>query len=106
MITVTYDRNHSSISVKGHAGSGESGHDLVCASVSILVYTLAVNVNSLKANGTANKIKIKTDSGDSAIMCRTIPEFKSVTMLVFNTICAGFELLAHQYPQNIKFIVI
>ena len=43
MIDVTYDRKRLILKVKGHAHSGEAGHDLVCAAASILVYTLAAN---------------------------------------------------------------
>ena len=41
MIKVVYHRDHNKVEVTGHAHSGEAGHDLVCASASILVYTIA-----------------------------------------------------------------
>ena len=44
MIQAVYDRNENKIAIKGHAYSGEPGHDLICASASMLVYTLAAAV--------------------------------------------------------------
>ena len=35
MIDVTYDRKRLIVKVKGHAHSGEAGHDLVCAAASV-----------------------------------------------------------------------
>lgn len=50
MIDVIYDRKRLIVKVKGHAQSGEAGHDLVCAAASILVYTLSANVTELCAD--------------------------------------------------------
>ena len=51
MITVIYHRDLNRVTVEGHAQSGEVGHDLVCASASILVYTLAAFVENMKSCG-------------------------------------------------------
>ena len=36
MIHATYYRKYNRLTVTGHAGSAEHGHDLVCASASML----------------------------------------------------------------------
>ena len=46
MILITYYRDIPGIGVFGHAESGESGHDLVCAAASMLVYTLGQYVKN------------------------------------------------------------
>jgi uncharacterized protein YsxB (DUF464 family) len=43
------------IDVQGHANSGPSGHDLICASVSVLMQTLALGLNNVM------KLKAKID---------------------------------------------
>ena len=50
MILVTYYRSYNRLTVEGHAHSGEPGKDLVCASASILAYTLAANVPTVCSN--------------------------------------------------------
>ena len=48
MIKVVYHRGLNRVSVEGHAHSGGVGHDLVCASASILVKTIATLANNME----------------------------------------------------------
>ena len=52
MITVVYHRDRNRVEVEGHAYSGEAGHDLVCASASILTHTLATLAKNMENAGT------------------------------------------------------
>ena len=45
MITVKKGRRQ--ITVSGHAGYAEKGHDIFCAAVSILIYNLQNSIESL-----------------------------------------------------------
>lgn len=103
MIKVTYDRKHNRVVIKGHAHSGETGHDLVCAAVSGLVYTLAANITHAKANGYLRTGPVKLEVGDAEIRCAPRSRYKATMTLIFDAICAGFELLAKQYPDNISY---
>lgn len=103
MITVVYHRNYHRLTVKGHAGSGETGHDLVCASASILAYTLAATVGNMQDAGQIRDVKVDLKSGDAAISCKVPHKFKSAVTLIFDSICGGFELLAENYPDNISY---
>ena len=104
MIKVTYTRKgYCRVQIEGHAQSAEPGHDLICAAASMLAYTLAVNVNSLKAAGHVKNTTVRLENGDSDIRCTPKVHFKSVICVVFDSICAGFELLSKQYPQNISY---
>ena len=91
------------MTIEGHAKSGEAGHDLVCASASILAYTLAANVTNAKAAGYLRSGVAKLEAGDTEIKCMPRSWYKSTMMLIFDTVCAGFELLAHNYPENISY---
>lgn len=105
MITVTYHREYNRVTMEGHAKSGEAGHDLVCSAASILAYTLAVNVDNMEASGGVTEKTVKLSSGNAEIACVPLSRLKATVTLVFDSICAGFDLLARDYPNNIKFEV-
>ena len=103
MIKVTYHRDINRVLVEGHAHSGEVGHDLVCASASILVYTLASFVENLKEARQVYNPKAELKEGDAIISCDAPNKYKGAVTLVFDSICGGFELLARDYPDNISY---
>ena len=103
MIQATYYRSYNRLTVTGHARSAEPGKDLVCAAASILAYTLAANVANMADNGQVRQPVIKTDKGDAEISCNPRHNIKASVTLIFDTVCAGFELLAHDYPEYIKY---
>ena len=67
MIQVTYHRLYNRVTVEGHAGSGPEGHDLVCASVSALVLTLAGNVSYLEAKEAVRNVITVLEEGNAEI---------------------------------------
>ena len=103
MITVVYHRDLNRVSIEGHAQSGEVGHDLVCASVSTLAYTLAAFVLNMKDAKQVYNPKVELNDGDALIYCEPPNRYKGSVTLVFDSICAGFELLAQEYPENISY---
>ena len=103
MIQATYYRSYNRLTVTGHANSAEHGHDLVCASASMLAYTLAANVANMADNGQVKQPIIKNNEGDAEICCTPRHNLKSTVTLVFDSICVGYELLAHDYPEYIKY---
>lgn len=103
MITVTYHRDLNRVAVEGHAHSGEVGHDLVCASASILVITLASFVENMKDCGQIKYPTLSLSDGHAVIACNAPKRYKASITLVFDSICAGFELLAYKYPDNITY---
>ena len=106
MVNVIYDRKKLKLTVKGHAKSGEAGHDLVCAAASILVYTLAGNVAQLSEDKSrVRRPVIDLNEGDATVACSPIHGMTAVTTLVFDTICSGFDILAQKYPENVSYTV-
>ena len=103
MIQTVYHRKFHRLSIEGHAGSAEHGHDLVCASASILAYTLANTVLNMAECGQVRDPKVELEAGMGEISCRTIHKYEAPVTLIFDTLCAGFELLAQQYPDNISY---
>lgn len=106
MIKVTYHRDINRVEVEGHAQSGEAGHDLVCASASILVYTLATFVENMKNAGQTKYPKVELTEGYALINCRTPIKYKNPVTLAFDTVCAGFDILAQNYPDNISYKIV
>lgn len=103
MIKVIYHRDLNRVSVTGHAQSGEVGHDLVCASASILVYTLAAVVQNMKQAKQVYNPTTELKEGDALISCDPPTKYKNSVTLVFDSICGGFDILAKNYPDNISF---
>ena len=103
MITVVYHRDRNRVSVEGHAQSGEVGHDLVCASASILCYTLASFVENMESSKQVRYPTLELKEGDALISCDPPNRYKGSVTLVYDSICAGFELLARDYPENISY---
>lgn len=107
MITAVYNREKHRLTVEGHAGSGEAGHDLVCASASILVYTLAGNVMQLcEDHSRVRRPRITLEEGNAFISCTPVHGMGAVTTLVFDSICSGFDILAEKYPEFISYKVL
>ena len=103
MIQAIYYRNYNRLTVTGHAHSAEPGHDLVCASASMLPYTLAANVANMADARQVRQPIIKNNEGDTEISCSPRHNLKNTVTLVFDSICVGFELLAHDYPEYISY---
>lgn len=103
MITVTYYRNDNRVIMEGHAKSAPIGQDLVCASASILIQTLVTFVNNMVEAGQTKCPIIKLSEGHAFVHCNAPKRYKSIVTFAFDTICAGFDLLAHDYPENISY---
>ena len=105
MIQVTYHRQFNRVTVKGHAGSGPEGHDLVCSAVSALVLTLAGNVSYMQAQAAVHDVTIDVGEGYAEIQCKAYRRYTGSVAQVYRAICVGFELLATKYPDNIAYEV-
>lgn len=103
MIQVIYYRRHNRLTVEGHAQSGEPGQDLVCASASILAYTLAANVGNLADIGHVRIESMELTPGKAEISCKPRTGVSAIVGRIFESICVGYELLAKDYPQYIRY---
>lgn len=103
MIRVTYYRQYNRLTVEGHAYSNEPGRDLVCASASILAYTLAANVMNLADNSHVRIESMELSSGRAEISCKPRSGVGAMVRKIFESVCVGFELLAKDYPDYIRY---
>lgn len=88
--------------VRGHAGAGERGHDLVCAGVSTLCRCLGRAAEHLASAGLlAEAPHIALGAGEAAIDARPLPAHRDAAALVFWTAQVGLNELACAYPENV-----
>lgn len=92
-----------SLTVTGHAGTAPHGEDLVCAAVSILVYTLASRLyeieDRMEAKGDPFEAIISLEPGNAKLKwSRETVEVK----LLIHTIQTGLVLLMEKHPENIR----
>lgn len=108
MIEITYNRQKFKVTVMGHAQSGEVGHDLVCAATSMLVYTLAANITNLAqcTHKMYRRPVINLDDGSAELSLHPIRKGLPIAQIVFDSICAGFELLSKNYPDKVKYTLV
>lgn len=107
MITVKfqYDTPNRTLSltVKGHSGQAELGQDIICASASILAYTLAQVISTMYKHGDleADPI-IRLEGGDTQIRCVCNEDVLAEAMHTYFVVQVGYMLLAHNYPQYVE----
>ena len=107
MISVKFDYNKDtgtiSLRMKGHAGQAEKGHDLVCASASILAYTVAKYVEYVDdADGMMVEPHIEMDEGYTLIVANPTEEYIAEVLNAFFVAEVGFSLLEQNYPQYVE----
>lgn len=87
----SFDSGHLVYTVRGHAGAAPKGEDLICAAATILARALCETVKGDK--------DVRIQDGEFVLRC----EPTAANMAYFDVIDNGFELLAKQYPQFVKF---
>lgn len=100
--SVDYDRQIVSLHMDGHAGSAKYGQDIVCASASILCYTIAQNMKMMRSMGKLKyEPRIKLKEGKAIISARANDGCFEEMAHSFLVIQTGFQLLAHNYPEYV-----
>ena len=112
MIKVTFrgndDEKSLCLTVQGHAGQADMGHDLICASASILAYTLAHVVITMEHHGDLEGDPIVAlESGDAVISfrCKNNDIYAEAAHAFF-VVQAGYSLLARNFPQFVELITV
>lgn len=101
--TMDASKRQVSLSVKGHAMQALKGNDIICASASILAYTVAQNVQMAEERGLLKySPTLKLREGNSIITCRAKDDDSYTELLhTYLVVQSGYQLLAHNYPQNV-----
>lgn len=107
MITVRFYQKPSTGSIhmtlKGHAESAPKGEDLICASATMLAYTVAQAVQFLdEQDKLKKKPKIRIKEGEATIIATPKDEAYAETLHTFWVAQCGVHVLAHNYPHNVE----
>lgn len=102
MIEIRYERKQHKVTLKGHAGAGVPGQDLICCAASIITYTLAANVRRMQKRGWIKRSVIHLAPGDAEISCTPHKGSGQMVQDRMDTVCMGFLLLARDYPEFVS----
>ena len=105
MVKVTFTESNKTLSLQleGHAGQAEAGKDIVCASASILAYTVAQIVDMAQYEG-----GLKTDpiidleSGEAVISCEPTDDRYAEMLHAYQVAEVGYILLVNSYPEYVE----
>ena len=91
------------MTLKGHAGAAPKGEDLICASATMLAYTVAQAVQFMHEQGKLKKKpKISLREGSATIIATPNEDDYAEALHTFWVAQCGVHVLAHNYPQNVK----
>ncbi len=97
------DKGSIHMKVKGHAGTAPKGADLVCASATMLVYTVAQAMSFMYEQGQLEeKPHIKIREGKAVVVARPKEDFYAETLHTFWVAQCGAHTLASNYPEAVS----
>lgn len=107
MIRVRFEKSEDGksiiLSLQGHAGQAELGKDIVCASATILAYTVAQVVADLLNRGKLKKKPtIRLKPGDITVVCKPTKDAYAQAMHTYAIAQVGYALLANTYPEYVS----
>ena len=93
------------VKAKVHAGAGKYGQDIVCAAVSVLMQTLANEVEEAARAGTVALGAVA--HGDGWMKVEVTPTRESCNMVEawVELVQDGLDALAESYPENVELVV-
>lgn len=99
------DKISYEVKAKGHAGAGKYGQDIVCAAVSVLMQTLANEVEEAARVGTV--VLGAVAHGDGWMKVEVTPTRESCNMVEawVELVQDGLDALAESYPENVELVV-
>ncbi len=104
MTRIIYERSEYTVTLIGHANSAEAGKDIVCAGVSALTEAMMQRVKGRKKWQPAygvNRVK-------AIVRVHLTPKNRYAALSareMLDTVCAGYQAIAEQYPEFVKYEV-
>lgn len=90
-------QSKDSISIKGHAGYGEPGKDIVCAGISTLAQNLIASIEEL----TEDEIHYIIKPGTVDIKHGTLSR---EAQLLVKSFFIGIQMIADEFPENVRIV--
>ena len=92
---------YKGFSSKGHAGYADSGLDIVCAAISVLVIN---TINSIETF-TNDKIAVKTNEKMGIIECRFVSEISCGSILLMDSLILGLKGIQTDYNSEYLILI-
>lgn len=105
MIRAEYAPREHTLLVRGHAGSGDPGRDLVCAGVSTLVLALRQELLRLEEAGAVSIRRLRLEPG-YAELCGVPAAHGDGLELVYETVVGGLELLQKLFGEYVTIDIV
>ena len=107
MLSATFEENALigtlCLKLKGHAGLGETGKDIVCSAASILAYTVAKAISFMyEEKKLRKKPNIVLKEGDTTIICKPKDDSYAEALHTFFIAEVGYSLLSQSYPNHVE----
>ncbi|MDD2495730.1 MAG: ribosomal-processing cysteine protease Prp [Tissierellia bacterium] len=102
MINITLHKTNNIFDgfiIEGHSGYAASGYDIVCASVSILSYTVLNSMN-IVAGISSEDIEYSVEEDTGFLKLKTIKNNEK-TDVIYRNFLVGIELLLEDYSNYI-----
>lgn len=108
MITVTYRPGKREIKIKGHAGAGDKGHDVICAAASMMFYNLCQMMLAAYDNDKAfaAPVKMQDEPGNARLQVTPATGYETWIDHDFLYALTGFHLLAERHPEYVTLKVL
>ena len=105
IIAKFYQKNRDGsihMTLQGHAGAAPKGEDLVCASATMMAYTVAQAVQFMFEQGMLKKKpKISIKEGNAAVIVIPKEETYAEVLHTFWVAQCGIHVLRHNYPGHV-----
>lgn len=89
--------------VKGHSETAPKGADLICASATMLVYTVGQAVTFMHEQGyLEEKPHIKIQEGKAVVVARPKEDYRAEVLHTFWVAQCGAHTLACNYPEAVS----
>ena len=93
-------KNEIVLDIKGHSGFDNTGRDIVCASVSMLSYAVAMYVD--RQRGLSKSTSLKSGNVHIYIRCTDKERMERIKE-VFRVFTDAFRLIAKTYPDFVTY---
>lgn len=95
-------RNDYTVKAEGHAGAGVYGSDILCAAVSVLMQTLANEVENAAKGGSVAKGNVERGHGWMKVEVTPFASTENMVDAWVNFVKDGLEAIAQDYPDNVN----
>ncbi len=99
---IVQNENYVGLRCNGHSGYAESGHDIVCASISTLAQSLYIGLSQVVKTKITYNLNEKNAHLELRLSDNISSKEKELSQVLFKTTFLSMQDIASGYPKNIK----